>query len=140
VIFPLGKRTLLATGGKEGYVYVLDADNLGGADHTQPFFKSPRYGNDEQTYAGHGIWGGLSSALNAAGERMIFVPLLGPLAKDAPKFQYTNGDITHGAVMAFRVLPQGDGITLDPGRQILGQSAFFASNLLFCEQITADSC
>ena len=114
VIFPLGKRTLLATGGKEGYVYVLDANNLGGADHNKPFFKSPRYGNDEQTYAGHGIWGGLSSALNAAGERMIYVPLLGPLAKDAPKFQYTNGDITHGAVMAFRVLPQGDGITLDP--------------------------
>src|SRR3954468_2742150 len=49
VIFPLGKRTLLATGGKEGIVYILDADNLGGAAHTAAFFKSPRYGNDEQT-------------------------------------------------------------------------------------------
>ena len=114
VIFPFGKQTLLATGGKEGIVYILDADRLGGADHTKAFFKSPRYGNDEQTYAGRGIWGGLSTSLNAAGERRLYVPMLGPTAKEAPKFRYTNGEITHGSVMAFRVLPQGDNVTLDP--------------------------
>jgi outer membrane protein assembly factor BamB len=116
VIFPFGQRTLLATGGKEGIVYLLDANNLGGGvpDHTKPVYKSARFGNDDQTYAARGIWGGLSTSLNAGGERLIYVPMWGPVARDAPKFQYSYGDAPHGSVMAFKVAAAGDGMALVP--------------------------
>ena len=114
VIFPFGSRTLLATGGKEGIIYILDANSLGGSDHTRPLFKSARLGNDEQTYFGRGIWGGLSTALNPAGERLLFVPMWGPLAKDAPRFPVSNGDAPHGSVMAFKLAASGEGIALNP--------------------------
>ena len=114
VIFPLGNRTLLATGGKEGVINILDANSLGGPDHNKPVFKSARFGNDEQTYFGRGIWGGLSTFLNAAGERILLVPMWGPEAKDAPKFPLQNGEAPHGSVMAFKIAAGGDTITLDP--------------------------
>jgi hypothetical protein len=114
VIFPFGNRTLLATGGKEGLIYLLDANSLGGPDHTKPLYKSPRFGNDEQNYFARGIWGGLSTAVNAAGERLLFVPMWGPVAQDAPKFPITNGDTPHGSVMAFKIAAAGDGVTLNP--------------------------
>ena len=60
VVFRSGKRTIVATGGKESVVYLLDADKLGGdgaasngpSDHSKPLYQSLRLGNDEQTYAG----------------------------------------------------------------------------------------
>ncbi|HWC64105.1 MAG TPA: PQQ-binding-like beta-propeller repeat protein [Rhizomicrobium sp.] len=114
VIFPFGNRTLLATGGKEGVVTILDAGNLGGPDHTRPLLRSARFGNDEQTYAARGIWGGLSTSVNKAGERILYVPMWGPPAKDAPRFPTANGDAPHGSVMAFRLAAAGDGVALDP--------------------------
>ena len=92
VIFPFGNRSLLATGGKEGVIYILDASDLGSPDHAKPFFQSARFGNDEQTYAERGIWGGLSTAVSAAGERILYVPMWGPEARDAPKFPYGTSE------------------------------------------------
>ena len=114
VIFPLGNRTLLASGGKEGVIYILDAGNLGGPDHAKPLLKSARFGNDEQTYAARGVWGGLSTSVNAAGERILYVPMWGPPAKDAPKFPSANGDAPHGSVMAFKLAATADGVALNP--------------------------
>ena len=114
VIFPFGNRTLLATGGKEGVVTILDANNLGGPDHSKPLFQSARLGNDEQIYYARGIWGGLSTFVNAAGARILLVPMWGPKAKDAPKFPIENGEAPHGSVMAFKLAAAGDGVTLNP--------------------------
>ena len=122
VVFPSGKRTIVATGAKEAVVYLLDANNLGGGgttssglpDHSKPLYQTPRLGNDEQTYAARGIWGALTTYVNALGDRWLYVPMWGPPAKDGPKFKSTNGDAPHGSVMAFRVVSSDDAISLEP--------------------------
>lgn len=63
VFFPWKNRNLLAAGAKEGVIYLLDADNLGGNDHQTTLYTSPRFGNDPQVCcAGLGIWGGIDRA------------------------------------------------------------------------------
>jgi outer membrane protein assembly factor BamB len=122
VIFPFGKRSLLAAGAKEGVVYLLDANNLGGSGngrdivplHNKPLYQSPRLSNDQQTYTTHGIWGAMSSYANPAGDRWLYVPIWGPPAKDGPKFKASYGDAPHGSVMAFRIMANGDAVTMDP--------------------------
>jgi outer membrane protein assembly factor BamB len=116
VIFPFEKRTLLATGAKEGVIYLLNANNLGGGppDHTKALYQSPRWGNDQQIYSGLGIWGGLSTYQTPQGDRLIYVPMWGPPAAEAVKFKYTNGAAPNGSIMAFQVASEGEGVTLKP--------------------------
>ena len=81
VIFPFKNRTLLATSSKEGVIYVLDAKNLGGGiagDHAKALYTSPRLGNDEEKYYGHGVWGSFSTYEDAQGTRWLYVPMWGP--------------------------------------------------------------
>jgi hypothetical protein len=83
----------------------MDADNLGGADHQTPLYQSPRLGNDAQSgLLGHGIWGGLSMTRDNDGNTWLLAPVGGPPAKEGPMFPLTNGPVTHGSVMAFRVV------------------------------------
>jgi hypothetical protein len=103
VIFPFQKWTLVASAGKEGVIYLLDANNLGGKDHRTPLFASPRYGNDAIKMGFNGMWGSMSSYEDAAGQRWLLVPMQGRVAKDAPKFEHTNGTVENGSIMAFQV-------------------------------------
>jgi outer membrane protein assembly factor BamB len=43
-VFPFQNRTLVAVAGKEGFLYLLDASNLGGGppNHSTPLYKSPQ--------------------------------------------------------------------------------------------------
>ena len=87
VYFGWRNRNLLAHGAKEGVVYLLDADELGGKDHQTPLYVSPRLGNDRQICCeGIGIWGALSTARDASGQTWLYVPMAGPPAVDGPKF------------------------------------------------------
>jgi hypothetical protein len=113
VIFSFGKRTLLAAGAKEAVVYLLDAENLGGQDHMTALYTSPRLGNDEQTYWGHGIWGGIATS-ESNGERYLYVPMWGAAAKEGPKFPKSYGDTPNGSIMAFTVSEAGAGVSLTP--------------------------
>src|SRR5215472_9571824 len=47
-IFPFGGRALVVAGAKEGVVYLLDANGLGGGtpEHGKALYTSPRFGND----------------------------------------------------------------------------------------------
>lgn len=114
-VFPLGKRTLVAGAGKEGVLYVLDVDNLGGADHATPLYKSPLLGNDAAsgTEPGQGVWGATSTYLTPEGRRFVYVPMRGPPSKDAPTFKYANGPVPHGSIMAFEVTDQGGAVSLN---------------------------
>ncbi|HEX4231205.1 MAG TPA: PQQ-binding-like beta-propeller repeat protein [Bryobacteraceae bacterium] len=113
VYFGWRNRNLVAHGAKEGVVYLLDADSLGGNDHQTPLYVSPRLGNDRAVCCeGLGIWGGLSTARDATGQTWLFVPMAGPPAVNGPAFPITNGDNPHGSVMAFRVV--ADAKTREP--------------------------
>ena len=104
VWFSWRDKHLVADGFKEGVVYLLDADKLGGVNHQTPLFASPRLGNDEQICcAANGIWGALSTSRDATGETWLYVPMGGPPSAQAPKFPLTNGDNPHGSIMAFKV-------------------------------------
>ncbi len=114
VIFALGKRTLVAEGAKEGVVYLLDANNLGGIDHSKALFTSARLGNGEQTYASRGIWGGMTVYRTNSGDLYLYVPMWGPPASDGPKYPLSYGDAPNGSIMAFKLAENGDGVTMTP--------------------------
>jgi hypothetical protein len=117
VIFPFKDRTLLATSSKEGVIYVLDAKNPGGgmaADHAKALYTSPRLGNDDEKYYGHGVWGSFSTTQDAQGARWLYVPMWGPPAKDGFAFPKSHGPAPHGSIMALQVAEDGKGVTLVP--------------------------
>jgi outer membrane protein assembly factor BamB len=104
VWFSWKNYNLLASGAKEGVVYLLDADALGDKDHQTTLFTTARLGNDQRTFEQHGIWGGLSICRDDEGQTWLFVPMWGPVSEAAPKFPVTNGANPHGSIMAFKVV------------------------------------
>ena len=102
VVFPFQKWTLAAVVGKESVVYLLDANSPGGADHHSALYTSPRWGNDEAKLHDRGIWG-ISTWQDPQGRRWLYVPMLGPPAKTAPKFEQSYGTADQGSTMAFEV-------------------------------------
>ena len=98
---------VLASGAKEGVLYLHDASSLGGKDHQTPLMDGIRLGNDEKASTSRGIWGGISTWRADDGERWIYVPVYGPVSKAAPKFPVTHGEVTDGSVMAFKIVADG---------------------------------
>jgi hypothetical protein len=103
LIFPFQKWTLVASAGKEAVITLLDADNLGGADHHAPLYQSARLGNDEVLPMGRGVWGAMATWQDGYGKRWLLVPLLGPPSDAAPQFQHTYGNAEEGSILAFEV-------------------------------------
>ncbi|HEV8492450.1 MAG TPA: PQQ-binding-like beta-propeller repeat protein, partial [Candidatus Angelobacter sp.] len=100
-IFPFNGRALIATGAKEGLVYLLDANALSGGvpDHSKALYISPRFGNDAVRLDGWGFWGAFSSWENGAGDRFVYMPLWNKQAEEtAGSFKIKNGDTTQGSV------------------------------------------
>ena len=114
VVFTYKNKTLVASTAKETVMYLLDANNLGGADHHTPLYQSPRWGNDELMSYGRGTWGAISTWEDSTGNRWILMPIWGPPAKDAPAFKMTYGDADNGSVLAFQVGIENDKPTLIP--------------------------
>jgi hypothetical protein len=108
LIFPFKNWTLVVSAGKQTVLYLLDANNLGGADHHTPLYQSPRWGNDILRPFGMGVWGAMASWEDPSGNRWILMPMWGPPAKDSPSFKYTYGDPDNGSVMAFQVTVEND--------------------------------
>jgi hypothetical protein len=103
VTFRYKQWDLVAGGGKEGRVFLLDAKSLGGADHQTPLFRSPIYSNEDLYSGGRGFWGSLASWEDAQGKRWIYFPAWGPVSPKAPAFPETNGEAADGAILAFEV-------------------------------------
>jgi len=103
---------LLASGAKEGVVYLLDADSLGGKDHRTPLVSGLRLGNDPKSSTSHGIYGGLSIWRDVEGNTWLYVPMYGPPSESAPSFPFEHGPFSDGSVMAFQVV--ADGATEQP--------------------------
>ena len=116
-IFPFQKRMLIAVAGKEGFLYLLDAADLGGRpNHSTPFYKSPQLGNDaaEGRNPGQGTWGAITTYETPDHKRFLYVPMWGPPSKNLPQFQWNAGDAPHGSIMAFQVVAEGEKVSLAP--------------------------
>ena len=50
-----------------------------------------------------GIWGELSSWRDEDGNTWLYVPIWGPVSKEAPHFPVTHGPNPHGSIMAFKL-------------------------------------
>lgn len=95
---------LIAGGGKESVVYLLDADHLGNKDHQTPLAVSPVIGNESKTLEEKGMWG--APALwkdDATGEPWLYVPLWGEPGRLVPKSIFAGDRPQRGSVVAFRV-------------------------------------
>jgi outer membrane protein assembly factor BamB len=117
-VFAFQNRTLIAVAGKEGFLYLLDAADLGGGSpsHSTPLYKSPQLGNDaaEGIDPGQGVWGAITSYETPDGKRFLYLPMWGPPSKDAPPFQSSSGAIPHGSIMAFQVAAESGKVSLIP--------------------------
>src|SRR6202790_5145124 len=116
VVFPFKNRTLVASAAKEGVVYLLDANALGGGlqEHSTPLYQSVRLGNDGVLLGGRGVWGGMAPYQDPQGEGFLYVPMWGPPSKDGPQYKYRYDDAQHGSVMAFRISAEGDKPSMIP--------------------------
>jgi len=101
-VFSMNGREIVAAGGKEGVIYLLDAEHIGGPDHQTPLFRSPLLANEDADFAGRGFWGAFATAEDEQKNRWLYVPALGPAASGV-KFPVTNGEAPNGSIMAFRV-------------------------------------
>ncbi len=115
--------SLLASGAKEGVLYLLDADSLGGKDHQTPLMAGIKLGNDPKSSTSHGIYGGLSMWRDEEGDSWLYVPLYGAASESAPEFPIGHGDTPDGSVMAFKVVPHGE--TTKPALEPVWVSANF---------------
>ena len=113
VVFPFNGREVVAAGGKEGVVYLLDATQVGGGDHKTPLYRSPVFVNEEADFSGKGFWGSFASAEDDKKNRWLYLPALGAAASGA-KFPVTNGDAPNGSIMAFRVEDKGGNPVVSP--------------------------
>jgi len=112
-VFPVDGHEIVASGGKEGVIYLLDAEHAGGPDHKTPLYRSPLLANDDADFAGRGFWGAFATAEDAQKHRWLYAPALGAPASGA-KFPVTNGDASDGSIMAFQVTEKAGKYELAP--------------------------
>jgi outer membrane protein assembly factor BamB len=94
---------LLAGGGKESVVYLLNADSLGDKDNQTPLYLSPQLGNEGKVLEEKGIWGAPALWKDEDGQPWLYVTLWGETAKALADSVRTNGAAPHGSVLAFKV-------------------------------------
>jgi outer membrane protein assembly factor BamB len=103
VVFKYKDWELVAGGGKEGVIYLLDAKSLGGADHRTPLFRSPLYTNEDVDFASRGFWGAMTAYTDASDQTWLIAPAWGEQVPGSPKFPIEYGSAKNGSVMAFKV-------------------------------------
>jgi hypothetical protein len=108
VVMNFKGKDLIAVANRDGRMYLLDSASLGGADHRTPLAVSSKYANVTTD-----LPGALSSWQDSDGTRWVLASVSGSLASTAG-FQ-TNGTVTKGAIVAFKVVDQGGKATLQPG-------------------------
>ncbi|MDX2151561.1 MAG: PQQ-binding-like beta-propeller repeat protein [Bryobacteraceae bacterium] len=103
VVFQFKGKEIVAGGGKEGVLYLLDGSALGGEDKRTPLYRSNLITNEQVDFAGRGFWGVMSTYEDSEGTRWLFAPAWGPPASSAPKFPITYGETPNGSIMAFKI-------------------------------------
>jgi hypothetical protein len=98
-------RDLIAATANDGRMYVLDGASLGGADHKTPLAVSPKF-------SAPGARGALAT-WEDQGTRWIFAPSVGALPAGVKLA--SNGVVTNGSVVAFKLVDRGGKLALEPG-------------------------
>jgi len=93
------ERDLIAVANRNGNLYLLDSESLGGADHKTPL-SSIHYANSGADA------GALASWEDGAGAQWVLVGATGAV---------TNGTVTGGAIAAFKIVDQNGKPTLQAG-------------------------
>ena len=121
VVFRFGGKVLTAVASKEGVVYLLDVNDLGGypPSHSKPLYQSVQIANDDSfggnTRApGQGVWGSITTYATPDDRRFLYVPVWGPPSKKLPPFGFSQGPAPHGSIMAFEVVKDGDKVSMVP--------------------------
>jgi outer membrane protein assembly factor BamB len=104
VVFEYKEKAMLAATTKDGRIHLLDSAAMGGAG-----VKSAPYST-----ASDFIPGALATWQDAAGTRWILAPTAGPVSADA-NFSASNGAVTNGAIVAWKVVDRNGAAALEPG-------------------------
>jgi outer membrane protein assembly factor BamB len=107
VAFTYNEKKLLVAPGANGSYVLLDATSLGGADHhTALASTSPVSKAKEDAIAALATW-------QDAGTTWVLASVPGAL-NDAAKFAGSNGEATHGSIVAFRLEESAGKTTMVP--------------------------
>jgi outer membrane protein assembly factor BamB len=109
VAFEYKGKHLVVAANADGRLYVLDAASPGGPDHGTPLSKTAPYSLAAADFTA----GALATAEDAAGSRWVLAAAGGPLHGDTA-FGLTNGAVTNGAIVAFKMVDQDGTPTLQP--------------------------
>jgi hypothetical protein len=131
-VFGYKDRDWIVAGGRDGRIYILDADSLGGADHHTPLYQSDVIVTPDRNYAGNGIWNSFATWLDSDGTRWLYASIRGAAAL---KFPVTNGPSPTGSIIAFKVEVKDDKPVLTPqwtSRDLISPAApAIANGLVF---------
>jgi outer membrane protein assembly factor BamB len=112
-IFKYKDKELMVDSGKEGVMYLMDTESIGGDDHRTPLYTTPLYCNEEVNFASAGVWGSLATWEDSKGTRWVLSPFWGPLHSKF-KVPIHNGPVKMGAILAFKVMDKAGKYWLEP--------------------------
>jgi outer membrane protein assembly factor BamB len=114
VIFEYKGKTLIAATTKDGRAHLLDTANLGGADHKTALSTTPA--SSKAGAIAPGAPTGLASWQDRSGARWILAPVAGSQAAYLGDlgFAATNGAVTNGAVVAWKLVERNGAPELQP--------------------------
>lgn len=107
-IFRYKGRELMVDAGKECRIYLMDLESIGGDDHRTPLYRSPLVCNEEVNFASAGVWGAMASWEDTDGTVWVLTPIWGPKHSQFHA-AIEHGEVTDGAIVAFKVEEQADG-------------------------------
>lgn len=112
-IFKYKGKELMVDSGKEGVMYLMDTESIGGDDHRTPLYRTPLYCNEEVNFASAGVWGSLATWEDSKGTRWVLSPFWGPKHSKF-KVPIENGPVKMGAILAFKVMDKAGKYWLEP--------------------------
>jgi outer membrane protein assembly factor BamB len=112
-IFNYKGKEYMVDASKEGRLYFMDTESIGGDDHRTPVYRTPLICNEIVDFAEAGIWGSLATWEDAKGTRWLLAPFWGPKHSQF-KAPVEHGEIKKGAIAAFKVEAKNGKMQLSP--------------------------
>ena len=107
LVFKYKETEIVAAVARDGRIFLLNAASLGGADHQTPLSVSVAVSRGKTDF----VHGPLATWEDSAGTRWVLEPSAGAIPA-AAKVPATNGAITNGAIIAYKVAGEGTGASL----------------------------